>query len=101
MSFRWLHITALVLANPQNLAYEYFDRKKEIAHLGKVLLDFKGNPELINDGPETAPSKRILHLIPEYDKVSAGPTIAGLEGIDSLMEKCPHFKEWVTKLVER
>jgi hypothetical protein len=53
---------------------------------------------LINDGFETAPSKRILKEIPEYDKVTAGVSVAGKIGIETLRAKCRHFSEWLAKL---
>lgn len=49
------------------------------------------NPELINDNPETAPSKRIIKLIPEYDKVSVGAVIVGEIGIDFLKKNMQPF----------
>jgi hypothetical protein len=89
---------ALVLANPANLEAEYFQHQEAIAALQNDLVEVGGNPELINDNPATAPSKRILAVIPEYDKVSVGATIAGINGIDFLKKKCRHFSEWVEKL---
>ena len=57
-------------------------------------------PELINDSPETAPSKRILKIFPEgtYSKTEHGPLIAESIGIDAIRAKCPAFNEWVGKL---
>lgn len=57
-------------------------------------------PELINDSPQTAPSKRIIEFVPEYEglKSSAGPLIAEDIGLARLREACPHFNEWVAKL---
>lgn len=89
---------ALVLANPRNLEIEYFEHEKAISTLEAILEKYNGNSELINDKRETAPSKRLLKLIPEYDKVAVGATLAGLEGIDNLKEKCQHFGDWVNKL---
>jgi hypothetical protein len=56
------------------------------------------NPKLINDGRETAPSKRILKEIPEYDKATAGPIIAEKRGLPALRAKCRHFHEWLSRL---
>lgn len=89
---------ALVLANPANLEAEYFEHQGAIERLQKVLREVGGNPELINDNPTTAPSKRILEVIPEYDKVNVGASIAGINGIDFLKKKCHHFSEWLDKL---
>ena len=55
-------------------------------------------PEDINDGPETAPSKRVIQLHPAYRKPLYG-TLAALEvGIATMRRECPHFREWVTRL---
>lgn len=89
---------ALTLANPDNLLVEYLGREKEIAQLKKILADYNGNSELINGGATTAPSKRILALIPEYRKVNPGVTILSFSEIPALKNKCPHFGEWLTKL---
>lgn len=62
---------ALIMSKPEALKYEYFEHEDSIKQLVELLRE-KENPELINDKPETAPSKRILKLIPEYDKVSVG-----------------------------
>ncbi len=87
---------ALILADAQKLDWEYLEHDKAIASLVAMVGD--GNPELINDGAETAPSKRILKQIPEYDKVTAGWTVAEQIGLATLRQKCPHFNEWLTRL---
>lgn len=57
-------------------------------------------PEDINDGPETAPSKRILSIFPRgaYSKTEHGPLIAAAIGLDAIRAKCPAFNEWIRKL---
>ncbi len=59
------------------------------------------NPELINEGPTTAPSKRLLRLIPEYRKTFHGPMIALENGFDSILAKCPRFNNWIEILIKR
>lgn len=86
----------LILADPQQLDWEYLEYDAAIA--GLVAMVGNENPELINNSPETAPSKRILNAIPEYDKATAGPAVAGQIGIQKLREKCRHFHEWLTTL---
>ncbi|TGM60304.1 DUF4276 family protein [Leptospira vanthielii] len=55
-------------------------------------------PEDINDSPETAPSKRILSIIQNYEKPVMGNIgILGI-GLVKIRSECPHFSEWVTKL---
>jgi hypothetical protein len=89
----------LILSKPQELQYEYFDHEDSIKELTK-LLETIGNAELINDNPETAPSKRIIKLFPEYEcnKVSVGASIAEIIGIDWLKKNCKHFNDWIDKI---
>jgi Domain of unknown function (DUF4276) len=58
------------------------------------------NPEDINGGEATAPSKRILSIFPNgtYSKTEHGPLIAEATGIDAIRAKCPAFNEWVGRL---
>jgi len=55
-------------------------------------------PEDINDNPNTAPSKQILRVYPQYKKVIEGTTAARMVGIDSILRECPHFRRWVERL---
>lgn len=57
-------------------------------------------PEEINDGPQTAPSKRLIRAVPAYDDVKAlaGPEIAARIGLPRLRAACPHFDGWVSSL---
>lgn len=55
-------------------------------------------PEEINDSTETAPSKRILKVMPWYKKTFHGPLIAGDIGLDALRQECPHFSAWLERL---
>ena len=54
-----------------------------------------GSPEEVNDSPHTAPSKRILAVMPEYQKTFHGPLIACDIGLDALRQACPHFHAWL------
>jgi hypothetical protein len=72
--------------------------KAEIASI----LNAYPNPELINDTPQNAPSKRLERLIgPAYQKPFHGPYIAMANGFDAIMQKCPRFNRWVTTLIQR
>jgi len=55
-------------------------------------------PEHINDSVLTAPSKRILQIVPSYSKVADGTLIAEDIGIDTIRRECFHFNEWLTRL---
>ncbi len=87
---------ALILADPQKLHREYLEHSRPIKKLIAMFGD--QNPELINDGPNTAPSKQILAEIPEYDKVTAGVEVARQIGLTTLRQKCRHFNDWLTSL---
>ena len=89
----------LLFADPQAFSLRFADRKKEIEELIHVAAGF-GNPEMIDDGESTAPSKRITRLIPEYRgaKRTAGPDIAQQIGIDKIRSACRHFNDWLTRL---
>lgn len=89
---------ALIFAAPQNLILEYPDCDAEIASLVRISEHFD-NPELINQSPLTAPSKRIIAAIPEHaHNKPAGALVAQEIGIPKLREKCPHFDEWLAQL---
>lgn len=87
---------ALILVAPCRLGEVYFEHEKPIRNLIAMVGD--QNPELIDDGAETAPSKRILKEIPEYDKVTAGVAVAGGIGLPILRQRCRHFGEWLSGL---
>ena len=87
---------ALILAAPQNLDWEYLEHETQIRKL--ISMVENQNPELINDGGETAPSKRILKEIPEYDKVTSGVAVVQKTGLPTLRAKCGHFNEWLSRL---
>ena len=55
-------------------------------------------PEHIDDGPQTAPSKRIVDLVRSYQKTVAGLLIAERIGVATLRTACPHFHDWVSAL---
>lgn len=57
-----------------------------------------GTPEEINDSPNTAPSKRVLTLLPDYQKPFHG-TLASIEvGLEAIRASCPHFNNWLSRL---
>ena len=77
----------------------YDDRRREIAQL-KASGDAYGSPELINDGPDTAPSKRIISRLPQYesDKPTVGVQAAERIGLPAIRKKCLHFSRWLERL---
>jgi hypothetical protein len=57
------------------------------------------SPEHIDDGDNTAPSKRILALYPSYSKVTDGTIIARNIGLDKITSECHHFDGWIKKIM--
>ena len=55
-------------------------------------------PEDINDSRDTAPSKRIMGVIPGYRKVVAGSLVAMETGLETIRSQCPRFDDWVRRL---
>lgn len=83
---------ALLFTDLDYLAEQYFEY--DIQPLRNCLLE-KKNPELINDGAETAPSKRVIACIPDYDKATSGVSVLEKIGLDNLCKSCKHFSEWI------
>ncbi len=57
------------------------------------------SPELVNEGPETTPFKRISRCCPKYQKTLHGPLIALDIGLDAIRRECEHFNSWIEGLV--
>src|SRR5512140_1474140 len=56
------------------------------------------SPEQIDEGPQAAPSKRIVSVYSGYQKPLHGPLATREIGLPVLRAKCPHFSEWVARL---
>lgn len=67
------------------------------ASFQKVRAEFP-TPEDINDGPDTAPSKRVVKLHSSYRKVFDGTLAAREVGINAMRQECPHFRYWIERL---
>jgi hypothetical protein len=68
----------------------------------QTIIDSYPNPELINDSPNTAPSKRLLTIIEGYEKPFHGNyIILANGGISTLLGKCPRFTAWINLLISK
>ncbi len=87
---------ALLFSAPHILAEVmlYSDSVKKLTQIN----DQFEHPEQINDDVNSAPSKRILHINPAYQKVLHGNLAARRIGLQQMRQKCPHFNEWIAKL---
>lgn len=97
LPFLVLHETeAWVLAAARELS-DLIESPK-LADLLEAHVTAAGGPELVNDGVDTAPSKRILKAYPGYQKVVDGPDAIELLGLAALRAACPHLGAWLTLL---
>jgi hypothetical protein len=84
----WLFTDAVTLPSVMSLPNANLEFK-QIALLA---------PEDINDHPDTAPSKRLKRLYPNYRKTLHGPIALGLIGLPAIRARCPHFSQWLGQL---
>lgn len=91
---------AFLFASDKGFRYCYGNNHRLIESLTEIINTF-GNPEEINTTPAGAPSKRMLALYPEYDKVIDGNLIILQNGIDSILSTCPRFCNWIDTLISR
>lgn len=87
---------AFIFADPAKLTTEYLGYENKIETLQKI--SNERSPEMINDGVDTAPSKRIIQVIPEYSKAVGGINVVRAIGINKIRKHCHHFNEWLNKL---
>ncbi len=69
-----------------------------LAERFQAIRDEFNSPEEINDSPLRHPSRRVVELVPAYQKPILG-NIAALEiGFDRIRSECPHFRAWLERL---
>lgn len=64
----------------------------------KEICDSNPNPETINNGVKTAPSKRLAENIKRFKKTSDSINITRQIGLQKIRSKCPRFNDWISKL---
>ncbi len=71
----------------------------QISALQKIVDEIQ-SPELIDDGQQTAPSKRIIAQFSQYNdlKTTVGTQMAERIGLENIRSKCPHFRAWIDRL---
>lgn len=90
---------AYLFSDPTRFKFFYAHHEKQIAAL-KAIADGYATPELIDDGQHSAPSKRIIAELPDYEdaKAAVGPQVAELIGLETIRSRCPHFAAWLSRL---
>lgn len=81
-----------------NVGFENLYEDNVISETASVIKEYQ-NPEEINSRPIFAPSKRLVSIIGSYEKVFEGNMIALEVGINTMLEKCPRFRNWIEKLI--
>jgi len=79
------------------IAFEGIANKSQLAELQNIRRRAE-TPEHINNKYETAPSRQILGVIPDYSKIKDGIEIAGRIGVEKIALECRHFADWLAKL---
>ena len=65
----------------------------------RAICDKYPNPEDINGGTETSPSKRLMKIF-NYHKVGDGEDILGILGFEKIYNQCPRFAQWYNSLLD-
>lgn len=89
---------SLLFSEPASFQ-EAFPENLEALHVLAAIRASVGSPEEINDGFETAPSKRILAILPGYEKPVSGLLIAQRIGLATMRRECAHFDRWIARLL--
>lgn len=97
--FQMHEFEGLLFSNPQKFAEKLSISPQIVTELQKIRDSFE-TPEHINDSQHTAPSKRILKLIRQYQKPTSGLTIAKAIGLSSMRQECPIFNTWLNHLAQ-
>lgn len=86
----------LLFSKPE--AFEnWCDDPQVVINLKRIRCGFE-SPEHINEGYTTAPSKRILSIFRQYDKVLHGSLVALDIGLETIRRECPMFNSWIERL---
>jgi len=88
---------ALLFSEPATLATAVGQRTS-LGGIFEAIVNECGEPEAIDDRPDTAPSKRIKNHVRDYNKVIHGTIAAQRIGLPKMRQRCPHFSEWVARL---
>ena len=86
---------ALLFSDPVILPAVLVAERRPAAVAFAALCGACVNPEEINEGPNTAPSKRLVAFFPEFRKLLHGPTAAGRIGLNIIRGRCPRFSGWI------
>ncbi|MGA4722221.1 DUF4276 family protein [Fictibacillus nanhaiensis] len=96
--FVMLHeFETIIFCDPTKLKYSFPNQPGKVQRIIDIA-DQYDSPEKINNSPQTAPSKRILSVFSDYEKIYHGCTTALDIGLDTIRSKCSHFNDWLSRL---
>lgn len=79
--------------------FEYLlDDELQLKRIKDIVSNYP-NPEDINGGASTAPSKRLLDIF-DYNKAADSTDMLEKIGFDVILAKCPRFAAWYSRLAE-
>lgn len=98
LPFIMLHeFEAIIFCDPEKLQYSFPNQHSKIKKITEISTQYY-SPEEINNSPNTAPSKRLIEVFPEYDKILHGCTTALDIGLENIRSKCRHFNNWLSQI---
>jgi hypothetical protein len=90
---------ALLFSEPSAFLAAFPGNHSLVDRLAAMRAEF-GNPEDIDDGEMTSPSKRICQILGRaYQKPVAATLISQRIGLAAIRRECRHFNEWVARLI--
>jgi hypothetical protein len=93
-----LHEFECFIFTSLNVLKKNFKSKEADFQAIEQIINKYPNPEDINNGPATAPSKRLEKYIPSYNKPVYGACLTADIGILEIRKKCPRFNNWIEQL---
>ncbi len=99
MPYIQLHEFESLLFNNEKYFYQVIPTEElvDTEELHRTFQQFD-NPEMINDNPQTTPSKRLKKIIKGYNKVVYGNILAEEIGLANIREKSKGFNNWIKRI---
>ncbi len=94
-----LHEFEGLLFNEEEYFYRVIPKEELIGidELKKTFNEFE-NPEMINDNPDSAPSKRLKRIIKGYNKIVYGNILAEEIGLNNIRKRSHRFNKWIMQI---
>lgn len=89
---------AWVYADPTRLEPWIFDDDPTVVTEIAKVAAAHASPEDIDEGFETAPSKRLIRVFAAYQKTLHGPLAVSAVGLERVRTACAHFDRWLGRL---